>query len=62
VPIIKRGLKALNILVFNCGSSSVSCKVFGVEDSKKIEVIAVGKAHRVGVKGSEPSFIEHLYK
>lgn len=52
----------MNILVFNCGSSSVSYKVFGVEDSGNIEVIAVGKAHRVGVTGSEPSFIEHSYE
>ncbi len=52
----------MNILVFNCGSSSVSYKVFGIDDKKNIEVIIVGKAHRVGVKGSEPSFVEHKYK
>lgn len=52
----------MNILVFNCGSSSVSYKVFEVEDKKKIEVVTAGKAHRVGVKGSEPSFVEHKYK
>ena len=52
----------MNILVFNCGSSSVSYKVFGVEDIKKIEVVISGKAHRVGVEGSEPSFVEHKYK
>ena len=44
----------MNILVFNCGSSSVSYKVFEVDDKKKIEVVTAGKAHRVGVKGSEP--------
>jgi acetate kinase len=52
----------MNILVFNCGSSSLSYKVFEVEDKKKIEVVTAGKAHRVGVKGSEPSFVEHKYK
>jgi acetate kinase len=52
----------MNILVFNCGSSSVSYKVFGVKDIKKIEVVVAGKAHRVGVTGSEPSFVEHNYK
>jgi acetate kinase len=52
----------MNILVFNCGSSSVSYKVFKVEDNKKVKVIIEGKAHRVGVKGSEPSFAEHKYK
>ncbi|MGA2143233.1 MAG: acetate/propionate family kinase [Brevinematales bacterium] len=52
----------MNILVFNCGSSSVSYKVFRVEDFNEIEVLITGKAHRVGVTGSEPSFIEHEYK
>ncbi len=52
----------MNILVFNCGSSSVSYKVFGVEDINKIEVVTAGKAHRVGVKGSELSFVEHKFK
>lgn len=52
----------MNMLVFNCGSSSVSYKVFEVEDKKKIEVVTAGKTHRVGVKGSEPSFVEHKHK
>lgn len=52
----------LNILVFNCGSSSLTYKVFGVNTSKDTEEIISGKAHRVGVKGKEPSFIEHRLK
>lgn len=49
----------MNILVFNCGSSSLNYKVF-TENNSKLEIKAKGKAHRVGVKGTEPSFIEHF--
>ena len=52
----------LNILVFNCGSSSLTYKVFGINASKNAEEIISGKAHRVGVKGKEPSFIEHRFR
>lgn len=51
----------MNILVFNCGSSSLTYKVFGITSSKDPEEIISGKAHRVGVKGKEPSFIEHRF-
>ncbi|MGD0338959.1 MAG: acetate/propionate family kinase [Bacteroidota bacterium] len=47
-----------NILVFNCGSSSLTYKVFNVKNPKAIERIFSGKAHRVGVTGTEPSFVE----
>jgi len=50
----------MNILVFNCGSSSLTFKLFYVEKNK-IDPIFIGKAHRVGVKGTEPSFIEYWY-
>ncbi len=36
--------------------------MFDAEDVESIKVVASGKAHRVGVKGSEPSFIEHHYR
>ena len=49
----------MNILVFNCGSSSLTYKIFNVSSPKNIKTILSGKAHRVGVKGSKPSFIEH---
>ncbi len=49
----------MNILVFNCGSSSLTYKIFNVSSPKNIKTILSGKAHRVGVKGSKPSFMEH---
>jgi acetate kinase len=49
----------MNILVFNCGSSSLNYKVFEASGSDTLAVSVSGKAHRVGVTGSEPSFIEH---
>ncbi len=48
----------MNILVFNCGSSSLTFKVYMVSAKTEIAVLLSGKAHRVGVKGTEPSFIE----
>jgi len=47
-----------NILIFNCGSSSLTLKIFHVNNTKAIEQIFSGKTHRVGVTGREPSFIE----
>ncbi|NMC52031.1 MAG: acetate kinase, partial [Chloroflexi bacterium] len=49
----------MNLLVFNCGSSSLNYKVFSGDTASTAKITAKGKAHRVGVKGSEPSFIEH---
>lgn len=49
----------MNLLVFNCGSSSLNYKVFSGDTTSTTQITAKGKAHRVGVKGSEPSFIEH---
>ncbi|MGA2915771.1 MAG: acetate/propionate family kinase [Sedimentisphaerales bacterium] len=49
----------MNVLVFNCGSSSLNYKVFELTDSKDDKVILSGKAHRIGVIGTESSFIEH---
>lgn len=46
------------ILVFNCGSSSLNYKVFEAGPDS-LAVALAGKAHRVGVTGSEPAFIEH---
>lgn len=48
----------MRTLVFNCGSSSLNFKVFEARAGQRQEVVFRGKAHRVGVKGSEPSFIE----
>ena len=52
----------MNILVFNCGSSSLTYKVFRAENVDNVEEILSGKAHRVGIKGVEPSFIENQYE
>jgi len=49
----------MNILVFNCGSSSLNYKVFQFENANEYSILIHGKAHRVGVKGTEASFIEH---
>jgi len=51
----------LHILVFNCGSSSLSYKVFHSGQSDKIEPLVYGKAHRVGVKGTKASFITYNF-
>lgn len=50
---------SLNILVFNCGSSSLNYKIFELGDAEDYKIILAGKAHRIGVVGTEPSFIEH---
>ena len=49
----------MNILVLNCGSSSLNYKIYTLSPSGYLEVACQGKAHRVGVTGSEPAFIEH---
>jgi len=48
----------MKILTFNCGSSSLTFKVFDIVDGSPPNPVFSGKAHRVGVKGSKPSSIE----
>jgi acetate kinase len=48
----------MHILVFNCGSSSLTFKLFQTEGSRIVATPLAGKAHRVGVKGAEPSCLE----
>jgi acetate kinase len=50
----------MNILVFNCGSSSQNYKLYQASECG-IDLVCKGKAHRVGVVGKEPSFIEHAW-
>ncbi|MCX5789745.1 MAG: hypothetical protein NTX64_14765 [Elusimicrobia bacterium] len=45
------------MLVFNCGSSSLTFKVFAARSEADVREVLSGKAHRVGVKGSQPSFL-----
>ncbi len=49
----------MNILIFNVGSSSLTYKLFEVLDGDNLAVVASGKAHRVGTKGTAEAFIEH---
>ncbi len=48
----------MQILVFNGGSSSLSYKIFDCQGGRDADLVFKGKAHRVGVKGTEPSYIE----
>lgn len=48
----------MKILIFNCGSSSLSFKIIDITGEKSFTVPLSGKAHRVGVEGEESSFIE----
>ncbi len=58
----KSSMLQTHILVFNCGSSSLTYKVFRSTPSREPEVILHGKAHRVGVQGSEPSHVENRFE
>jgi acetate kinase len=49
----------MRILIFNAGSSSLSYKVFDFHESLKADLVFKGKAYRVGVKGTERSYIEN---
>ena len=52
----------LRILVFNCGSSSLTYKIFEVGQHENSVDLLSGKFHRIGVTGSEPSYSETHYK
>ncbi|MDD5678531.1 MAG: acetate/propionate family kinase [Kiritimatiellae bacterium] len=51
--------KGQYILVFNCGSSSLSCKIFHCDEAANAELVFSAKAHRVGVEGKEASFLQY---
>ena len=48
----------MNILVFNCGSSSLTFKLYALGPGDRLEEILRGKGSRIGVKGDRPSSIE----
>jgi len=52
----------MHILIFNAGSSSLSYKVFDFHNAQKVELVFKGKAYRVGVKGTERSYIENNWR
>lgn len=50
------------VAVFNCGSSSLSYKVYEIDAAAaaaSFVVVASGKAHRVGTASTEAPFLEH---
>ncbi len=49
----------MNLLVFNCGSSSLSFKLYAAAGARLEESLR-GKASRVGVQGDRPSSIEFV--
>ena len=51
-----------NILVFNCGSSSLKYCLYHFNPPQSLKVIVGGKAHRVGIKSQLASYIEHSDK
>jgi len=46
-----------HILIFNCGSSSLTYKLYRVMGEDKLEVAAQGKAHHVATKSQEQPYI-----
>ncbi|NPV76944.1 MAG: acetate/propionate family kinase [Anaerolineae bacterium] len=48
----------MKVLVFNCGSSSLNYKVFDIA-KERYQLLASGKAHRVGVTSTQAAFLEH---
>jgi len=51
----------LKVLVFNCGSSSLTFKLFERNINHSINVVFSGKAHRLNVEGDESPFIEYFF-
>ena len=50
----------MNLLVFNCGSSSLTFKLYAAPGGGRLEELLRGKASRVGVTGDRPSSIEFV--
>lgn len=48
-----------NLLIFNCGSSSLSYKLYRITDQANLVEAAVGKAYHVGTKSQEESYLLH---
>ena len=55
---------SINVLIFNCGSSSLSCQIFqyASTEDKDIKSIFSAKGHRVSTKSTEKPFIEYHLK
>ena len=50
---------SLNLLVFNCGSSSLTYKVYRADADQTLSVIAAGKAFHVGTVTQEAAYLRH---
>ncbi len=48
-----------NLLVFNCGSSSLTYRVYHAEAGQELSVLAAGKAHHVGTVTQEAAYLSH---
>ncbi len=51
---------SLNLLVFNCGSSSLTYKVYRADDGQRLRVTAAGKAYHVGTVTREAAYLRHM--
>ncbi len=49
----------MNLLIFNCGSSSLNYKVYQAQPPAALSVIAHGKAHHVGAQSQEAPYLVH---
>lgn len=48
-----------NLLVFNCGSSSLTYKVYRADAGQELAITAAGKAHPVGTVTREAAYLSH---
>ena len=50
---------SLNLLVLNCGSSSLTYKIYRADADQTLSVIAAGKAFHVGTVTQEAAYLRH---
>ena len=50
----------MNILVINCGSSSLSFRIYSVDKTNEVQTIASGKARNVGTLTREKPHIDYM--
>jgi acetate kinase len=52
---------ASNLLVFNCGSSSLTYKLYRADAGAALAVLASGKAHHIGMVTQEAAYLRHAF-
>ncbi len=52
---------SMNLLVFNCGSSSLTYKLYRADAGRELAVLAAGKAFHVGTVTREAAYLTHSY-